>query len=272
MQQYSTSILQLGKNLRTNANLIATLAKREVASRYKGSMLGLFWSFITPLFILVVYTFIFSVVFKARWNVGSNSKTEFALVLFAGLMVYNFFSECLNRAPSLILSNVNYVKKVVFPLEVLPIIAVFSALFTLLISLAVWFLAYILLFGIPHLTALWLPILLIPLVLYILGFSWFFSSLGVYLRDVTQLIGLLTTMLMFLTPIFFPLANLPPKYQQIMKLNPLTAIIESVRDVLMWGKQPDFNAIALSLVMSILVAWLGYYWFQKTRKGFADVL
>lgn len=245
---------------------------REVIGRYRGSVMGILWPFINPIFMLIIYTFVFSVVFKARWNAGSDSKTEFAFVLFAGLIVFNLFAECFNRAPSLILSNTNYVKKVVFPLEILPWVALGSALFHALISLGVWLIAYLILFGIPHITVLLLPLIILPLLLFIMGLTLAIASLGVYLRDVGQFIGILTTVLMFLSPIFYPVTALPEKYQHILLLNPLTPAIEQTRDVLFWGKAPDMASMSIHLLSAALVAWLGFAWFQKTRKGFADVL
>ena len=171
--------------------------------------MGILWSFFNPVLMLIVYTFVFSIVFKARWIGGTDSKTEFALVLFAGLMMYNLFAECINRAPGLVLGNVNYVKKVVFPLEILPIVAIGSATFHLIISLFVWLCFYLIFIGVPPSTIGLLPVLLFPFFLMILGLTWLLASLGVYLRDVTQIIGILTTALLFLSPIFYPIsANL----------------------------------------------------------------
>ena len=221
---------------------------------------------------LAVYTFVFSVVFKARWSGGSDSKTEFALILFAGLIVFNLFAECFNRAPGLILSNVNYVKKVVFPLEILPWVSLGSALFHTLISLVVWLIAYLILFGVPHVTVLLLPLVFFPLLLFIMGLTWGLASLGVYLRDVSQFVGIFTTALMFLSPLFYPSSALPEEYRYLLLLNPLTPAIEQARDVLFWGKAPDMTMLTVYLLISALIAWLGFAWFQKTRKGFADVL
>lgn len=272
MKNFPTSPRQLVASLWSNRSLLTALAKREVVGRYRGSVMGILWSFFNPVFMLAVYTFVFSVVFRARWNVGSESKTEFALVLFAGLIVFNLFAECVNRAPSLILSNANYVKKVVFPLEILPCVALGSALFQALISFTVWLVAYVILFGVPHLTVFLLPIVTLPLLLFIMGITWFLASLGVYLRDVSQVIGIITTMLLFLSPIFYPASALPEEYRQLLLLNPLTPVIEMTRDVLFWGKVPDFAILSIYLVSSIFFAWIGFLWFQKTRRGFADVL
>jgi lipopolysaccharide transport system permease protein len=272
MQQFSAQPKEVILSLVKNRDLIYLLAKREIQGRYRGSMMGVFWSFLTPLLMLAVYTFIFSVVFKARWSVGSDSKTEFALVLFAGLIVFNLFSECVNRAPSLILSNVNYVKKVVFPLEVLPWVSMGAALFHLMISLAVWLIFHIVFFGIPHASILLFPVILVSLVLFTMGISWALASLGVYLRDIGQLTGIFTTIMMFLSPIFYPLSSLPPQYRNLFILNPLTPTIEQTRSVLIFGGGLDWVVTLISFVIALLVSWLGFFWFQKTRKGFADVI
>lgn len=269
---HATSPGALMAGIWRHRELIGQMVGREVIGRYRGSVLGILWSFLHPVFMLAVYTFVFSVVFKARWQGGGESRSEFALVLFAGLLVFNLFAECVNRAPGLILSNANYVKKVVFPLEVLPIVAMGSALFHALVSLLVWLLFYLALFGLPQATALWLPLILSPLVLLTLGLCWLLAALGVYLRDVGQLIGIVTTTLMFLSPIFYPLSALPPEYQAWLLANPLSLVIEQVRDVLVWGAPPRWMPFAIELALASLFAWLGFAWFQKTRKGFADVI
>lgn len=272
MQHFSASPREMFASFWRHRELIKVSARREVLGRYRGSMMGILWSFFNPLFMLTVYTFVFSEVFKARWTAGSESKTEFALVLFAGLMVFNLFSECINRAPGLILSNVNYVKKVVYPLEILPSVAALSALFHGLISLGVWLVAYLVLFGIPHVTTLYLPLVIFPFLLFILGLSWILASLGVFLRDVAQFIGIVTTVLMFMSPIFYPATALPEGYRYLLYFNPLTPIIELTRDVLYWGKAPDGAMLCLVWAVGGAIAWLGFAWFQKTRKGFADVI
>lgn len=272
MQQFSIAPKEMAASLWRNRFLVVALAKREVIGRYRGSVMGILWSFFNPVFMLAVYTFVFSVVFKARWSGGSDSKTEFALVLFAGLMVFNLFSECLNRAPSLIIGNINYVKKVVFPLEILPWVAMGSSLFHGLVSLGVWLVFYLIFFGIPHINALLIFVVVIPLILLTMGLSWILSSLGVYLRDIGQITGMMMTVLMFMSPIFYPVSALPAAYQPMLLLNPLTLVIEQARDVLIWQKWPQWHYYFCYLVISLLIAWLGFAWFQKTRKGFADVL
>lgn len=272
MRHFSASPGEMFFSLWRNRGLIRASARREVLSRYRGSAIGVLWSFFNPLFLLAVYTFVFSEILKARWNSGSDSKTEFALLLFAGLMIFNLFSECINRAPSLILSNVNYVKKVVFPLEILPCVTLLSSLFHGLVSLGVWLVAYLACFGLPHATALYLPLIVLPFMLFIMGLSWALASLGVYLRDVSQVIGVINTVLMFLSPVFYPATALPEDYRHLLYLNPLTPVIEQTRNVLFWGKAPDFFMLAIYWLVTTIIAWLGFAWFQRTRKGFADVL
>ena len=272
MQNFPATPREIAASLWRNRSLVKASIKREVLGRYRGSFLGILWSFFNPLFMLAVYTFVFSVIFKARWSAGSDSKTEFALVLFAGMIVFNLFAECIGRAPGLIVGNQNYVKKVVFPLEVLPWVVLGAALFHGAISLGVWLIAYLIFFGVPHATLLYFPLILLPFALFIMGLSWALASLGVYLRDVGQFIGLLITVLMFLSPIFFPASALPEVYRPLLYINPLTPVVEQTRDVLFWGKAPDFAMLGIYLLATSIIAWLGFAWFQKTRKGFADVL
>ncbi len=254
--------------------LVAQLVYREIVGRYRGSILGILWSLLTPLFMLTVYTFVFNAVFKTRWVAAAQSEntTEFVIILFAGLIVFQLFAEVVNRAPTLVLSNVNYVKKVVFPLEILPLVALGSALFHAAVSLIVLFFFMSGLMNRIPLTALWLPIVLGPFLLLILGLAWFLASFGVFFRDITQFLGTLVTALMFLSPIFYPASALPESFRHYLFFNPLTVPIEQVREVLIWGNSPNWNDLAFYTAASLLVAALGFAWFQKTRKGFADVL
>lgn len=272
MQRFYSSPLAMMTSVWRNKYLIKTTAIREVQGRYRGSLMGIVWSLLTPLFMLTVYTFVFSEIFKAKWHGGSASKGEFALVLFAGLIVFNFFAECLNKAPQIIIGNVNYVKKVVYPLEILPVVSLLSALFQLVISLFVWLVAYCVFFGIPHLTVFYFPLVLVPLMLITLGISWFLAAMGVFLRDISQFIGLLTTALMFMSPVFYSADILPENFRRMMYLNPLTTVIEQTRNILYWGKTPNFEVLGIYWLASFAIVWLGFVCFQKTRKGFADVL
>jgi lipopolysaccharide transport system permease protein len=272
MQPLSTTPLAMIGSFWRNRGLVRVLVEREVVGRYRGSVLGILWSFFNPVFMLVVYTFVFSVVFKARWSVDSESRAEFALVLFAGMLVFNLFAECVNRAPSLILANANYVKKVIFPLEILPWVALGAALFHAFVSLIVWLVFSFFIIGAPHATLLLFPLLLVPLTLMIMGFSWFLAALGVFLRDVTQVVGVITTSLMFLTPIFYPASAIPETFRVLMVFNPLAFIVGQTHDLLVFGTGLNWSGYALLTVFAFLVSWLGFAWFQKTRKGFADVL
>lgn len=248
------------------------MTRRDVIGRYRGSVMGILWSLLNPILMLTVYTFVFSIVFQARWGEGSVSKTEFAVILFVGMIIHALFAECVNRAPSLILSNVNYVKKVVFPLETLPWVAMGSALFHAAISVLVLLVVFALIHFYLNWTVLFLPLLLIPLVLFTMGVTWFLASIGVFLRDVGQTTGIITTIMMFLSPVFYPVSALPEAYRPLLHINPLTFMIEQARNILIWGKTPDWLGLGIYFVFSLLVAWLGLFWFQKTRKGFADVL
>src|SRR5215469_10917752 len=272
MQHFATSPYALAASLVKNRGLITTLVVREVTSRYRGSLLGWIWPFITPLFMLLVYTFVFGVIFHSRWNNVTASRSDFALILFVGLTIFNLFSECVNRAPTLVLGNANYVKKVVFPLEILPWVALGAALFTWLVSTVVWLVFYIALVRAPHASAILLPFVILPCALVVTGLTWFLSSLGLYLRDVSQIITIITSVFMFLAPIFYPITAVSERYRYLLYLNPLTIPVEEARELLYWGTVPDLEIYAIYLLISVLFAWLGFAWFQKTRKGFADVL
>jgi lipopolysaccharide transport system permease protein len=250
------------------------MARREVLGRYQGSVFGMAWSFFNPVLMLVVYTFVFSEVFKSRWGGAGadDSKTQFALILFVGMIVLNFFSEMINRAPTLILSNANYVKKVVFPLEILPIVTICSGLFHSGISVGVLLIAFGLFNSYLHWTVLFLPLVFLPLVILTIGVIWMLASMGVFLRDIGQFTGVVTTVLMFLSPVFYPATAVPEKFRQVILANPLTFIIEQARDVVIWGRIPNWQGLGTYMIAAIVVAWLGFAWFQKTRKGFADVL
>lgn len=272
-QTYRTDVSALVSSHWRNSQLILQMTKREVIGRYRGSVLGIAWSFFNPILMLSVYTFVFSVVFKARWGAsGADGKAGFALFLFVGMIVHGLFAECVNRAPGLILSNVNYVKKVVFPLEILPSVAMGSALFHAMISVAVLLSAQLLFNQSMPWTVIFLPVIFLPLVLMTVGFAWILSSLGVYVRDIAQTTGILTTVLLFLSPVFYPITALPENYQVWLRLNPLTSIIEQMRNILIFGGMPKWVDLATVLIISIAIAVGGFWWFQKTRKGFADVL
>ncbi|MDO9150178.1 MAG: ABC transporter permease [Methylotenera sp.] len=267
-----TSLVALAKSLWRNRQLIIQMTKREVVGRYKGSVMGLAWSFFNPVFMLVIYTFVFSVVFRARLGVGEESKPLFAITLFVGLIVHGLFADIVNGAPRLILSNVNYVKKVVFPLEILPVITMSAALFHSIVSLCVLIMAFVILNGFLHWTLVFIPLVLLPFIILTLGFAWMLAALGVFLRDIGQVIGMATTVMMFLAPVFYSVTAVPERFRPFIMANPLTFIIEQAREVLIWGHLPNLIGLGIYTVAAIVVAWAGYALFQKTRKGFADVL
>jgi lipopolysaccharide transport system permease protein len=269
----AVSVVALWRSIWWNRDLILQLTKREVTGRYKGSVLGLTWSFFNPLLMLAVYTLVFSVIFKSRWGAGGEeSKTQFALVLFVGMIVHGLFADVLNRSPGLVLGNVSYVKKVIFPLEILPVVTMAAGLFHSLVSVSVLLAAFVVFNGYLQWTAVFIPLVLMPLVILTLGVAWILASLGVFLRDVGQTIVIVTTVMLFLAPVFYPIAAVPEGLRPLLLANPLTFIIEQAREVLIWGRLPSWTGLTVYSLPAVLVAQAGYAWFQKTRKGFADVL
>lgn len=254
-----------------NRQLILRLIQREIVGRYRGSFAGMAWSFITPLIMLVLYTFVFSVVFKAKWK-DFDTSGGFALILFSGLIVHGIVAECINRSPALITGNANYVKKVVFPLEVYAWVTLGSAMFHAFISWIVLTIAQLCM-GVPlPWTAILFPVVLLPLLLGCLGVSWFLAAIGVYFRDVAQITGTLATLLLFLSPVFYALDSIPEKFRPLIQANPLTGVLEAARGVLMFGTIPSATYFAVSLLIGIVFAMAGYAFFQKSRDGFADVI
>ena len=253
--------------------LFLKLLRRDFAERYRGSYLGLLWSLLLPLLSLLVFTFFFGVIFQMRWaGRGDASLGDLALILFVGMALYNFLADCLSRAPGLILAHPNYVKSVVFPLEMLPAVMVASALLTLTATLLVILLLQASLGSGLSWTALLLPAMVLPLALFVLGISGFLASLGVYIRDIQQLIVPLVQLMMFLSPVFYPVAALPEAMRPWLQINPLALAIEQTRGIILFGQWPAWTPYLLSLSTGVLTALLGVWWFARTRKGFADVL
>jgi lipopolysaccharide transport system permease protein len=260
-------------NLWRHRELIWQFTLREIQGRYKGSFMGLFWSFINPLVLLLTYTFVFGIIFKSRWRgTRVDNMGDFALVLFCGLTIFNIFSECATRAPSLILAVPNYVKKVVFPLEILAISALGGALFHSGISLIIIIGGSLLFKGSLPWTLILLPLVLIPLIFLCLGITWFLAGLGVYVRDINYSVTLIVQVLFFVTPIFYPIEIIPPAYQRIVLLNPLTPIVHEARNVMIWGNAPEWQLLGWITLLGLLAMILGYTWFMKARRGFADVI
>lgn len=272
MKNFSSSPLEMPRSLWTHRALLRSLIEREVLGRYKGSTLGIIWSLLTPLLLISVYTFVFGIIFRRTWGASYSTTQDFVMILFAGLMIFNIFAECLNKAPSLISGRVNFVKKIIFPLEILPVVSLGAALFQFLISATLWFVAYAICFGLPPSTVWMAPLTLIPLSLFTMGASWLFASLGVYLKDLKQLVGLLITINLFLSAVFYPIAAIPEKYRSLVELSPITSAIEGFRQTVFFGTSLNWGSYFVQLALGLLVAGLGFAWFQKTRKGFADVI
>lgn len=252
--------------------LIWQFARRDVLARYRGSLLGLGWSFLTPLAMLAVYTFVFRVIFKARWTDGGTGDFEFALQVYAGLIVFSLFAEVVSRAPRLVLDQPNLVTKVVFPLEILPWVAVLAGLFHLALNLLALLAAAAIARGGLPLSILALPLVVAPFVPLLLGLAWFLAALGVFVRDVGQITTLVVSLLMFLSPVFYPVSSLPEQWQPWLRANPLTPVMEQLRRVALDGLWPDWSQLLVEFVVAGAVAWAGARWFAATRKGFADVI
>jgi len=265
--------LGMVRGLWRQRSLIAQLTRREIRSRYRGSYLGVLWALLTPLATLLVYTFVFAVLFKARWgDRQSQGVVDFALTAFTGMTAFQVLSENLNRAPGLVVGRVNYVKRVVFPLEVLPISVLGASVFHSLIGLALVLIGQIVTVGQLHPTLIYLPLLYLPLVGFSLGLGWTLASLGVFVRDVGNFVGIATQLLFFVTPILYPVSVVPERLRPALTLNPISWVIEDFRRVILWGEQPAWDALAIVTALSIVVLLAGYVWFMKTKPGFADVI
>lgn len=259
------------KTLIANRELVIQLIKRDISSRYRGSMFGGLWSLLTPLLMLAVYTFVFSIVFKAKWG-GVNTESNFSIVLFSGLIIHSFFSEVLLTSANLIVGNSNYVKRVVFPLQVLSISSTFSAVFNFCISFFVLVGANLIFGGSITKLILFAPLVVMPLIILAIGFSWLISAIGVYIRDINQVIGVICSVLLFISPIFFSIEMLPETFKVFIYMNPLTFIIQEFRNVVIWGVMPNLEGVAIYTILSCLFTTFSYHVFYKLKKGFADVL
>ena len=270
--RYRADLLYIAGSLIEHRFVIGQLTKRAILGRYRGTVLGLLWSLVTPLLLLAVYTFVFGTILQVRWVSQSGGNAGFAAILFSGMLVHGILAECLTQASTLIVSNPQYVKKVVFPLEALPWVTVISAFFQGVISTGI-LLAYLFFVegSIPWTAALF-PIPLFILAFVCIAVGWLISATAVYLKDIAQMMGLLSTVLFFMAPILYPKTALPAEFQHLLYLNPLTYIIEQFRAVVLWGELPNWNGLGLYGVASVGVAWVSLAWFQKTRRGFADVL
>ena len=273
MPEISMKPWRSARVLWTNRGLLWRLVEREVLGRYRGSLIGWGWTFLQPLLMLLVYTFVFSQVFVSRWGgQQQGGPLAFAVNLFAGLVVFNLFAECCNKAPSLVIDNPNYVKKVIFPLEILSGVSVGSASFHAASSLVILVIFELLAFRTLPITILLLPVVWLPLILACQGISWILAALAVFLRDISQIVQVLVSMLMFLSPVFFPTSALPPHWRPYLILNPLAQVIEETRRVAIQGKAPDIAYLIIGTLAGLLTAELGCRFFQRAKRAFADVL
>ena len=255
-----------------NRRIVFQMARRDMIERYRGSMLGFLWSVLNPLLMLVVYTFVFTTIFQAKWPGSPGGSADFAINAFAGLIVFTIFAESVSRAPVLVVQNANLVKKVVFPLEILPWVPLASSLFHAAINFAVLLVFVVAVTGKLHATVLLFPLAIVPVILLTLGLTWLLSSLGVFFRDASHTVALLVTVLMFVSPIFYPASAIPAHLRPFFELNPLARSIEDARAVVILGTVPDIGGFALHCLVAAVVAWAGLWWFVRTKHTFADVL
>jgi lipopolysaccharide transport system permease protein len=268
------SPISMVRRLWGHRDLAMQLSIRSVRSGYGGSVLGLFWVVFKPLLMLGVYTFVFGVVFKSRFYKTGEAfnPIDFGLALFAGLSVFTLLSDMLGKAPSLIRANGNFVKRVVFPLDVLVLSEFGATVFNFLITMAIFVVALAIRYGGLPLSSASAPVIILPFMMFTLGLSWLLASLGAYLPDLNQLVGVVVSVLMFVSPIFFPVSALPHALQDLMFLNPVASAVEQVRAAFFLGHWPDPLVLLRQYLTGGLTLWLGWAWFELTRKGFADVL
>lgn len=255
-----------------NRSLVVQLARREVVGRYRGATFGMLWSLISPILMLMIYTLAFGYILKSRWPGSSGSTEDFVLILFCGLILHSFFAECLTTAPRLIIANANYVKKVVFPLDALVWSMVFSAVFHLTMNVVVLLILKWFLHDTVPWTVLLLPLVLLPLVILAAGVSLLASAIGVYIRDIGQFVGVLATAMLFLSSAIVPVEAIPGEYKWVFLSNPLTPVIDQAREVVIWGRVPDWGPLGLQMLLYLGLLVLASLVFNKMRRGFADVL
>lgn len=265
--------LKMFRHLFSYRDMIRQFAWREVVGRYKGTYLGLLWSLLNPLLTLAVYTVVFGVILKAKFVPAAEAGTEqFALALFCGIIIYNVFSVCASKAPSAIYENPSLVKKVVFPLEILPVAMLAASIVNAGFGLAILIPALLILSPNVSSTIYMFPLVLLPLCALSLGVAWFLASIGVFIRDVGQAIVILLQLLFFVSPVLYPLSAAPGVFQTLLRLNPLTTILEDARRTLMWGQPIEWGWWLAVTIVSLVLMQLGYVWFMKSKRVFADII
>jgi lipopolysaccharide transport system permease protein len=269
---HPVSLLNLVRTLVRNRQLVWQMFKQEFRVRYSGSVLGVLWSFFTPLLQVLAFAFLFSVIMQVRWGTSANSEVNFVVVLFVGMMVHSIFADAVSRAPHMIVGQASYVKKIVFPLEILPVVSLLVALSNACIGLLIEVATNIVLTHALPWTILYLPVVLLPYLLLILGLVYFLAGAGVYLRDISHGIGAVVMLSLFLSPVFYPITSVPASYRPLFYLNPVTTAVEQVRSVVLLGGSPEWTVLLPYLLVALGVLTLGFGFFQKSRNGFADVL
>ncbi len=269
----SLNPFKIANHLWTYRGLIAKLSKKNIFVRYRGSLLGVVWAFVQPLMMLAVYTFVFSVIFEAKWGQGlEQDRLSFALALFVGILTFEIIGNTVNASPGLILGNVNFVKKVVFPLEILPLVKLIESVVFSLFGLLVLIVVKLIYTHTLSWTIILLPIVWCPVLLFALGWSYFLASLGVFIRDIGALVGVVVTMFFFLSPIFYPLSAVPESLRIFCQVNPIAAFVQDARNVILWGQTPDWFWYMVYFSISLLIFVLGFSWFMRSKKAFADVI
>ncbi len=271
--RYCFNPLNIICHLWAHRGLISKLSRKAIIVRYRGSLLGFLWAFIQPLMMLAVYTFVFSVIFKAKWGQElDQDQLSFALALFTGILTFNIIGDTVNASPGLILGHANFVKKVVFPLEILPLVKLIESIVFSLFGLLVLVVTKLLYTQTLSWTLLLLPIVWTPVILFALGWSYFLASLGVFIRDIGSITGVVVTMFFFMSPIFYPLKAVPESFRVYCRMNPIAVFVEDARRVVLWGQTPDWSWFAIYFLISLAILVLGFAWFMKTKKAFADVI
>lgn len=261
--------LRILRDISCRRDLLFQLVKRDVLLRYRGAMFGVLWIFLSPLIMLAIFAFVFGHIFQSRWP-QQNAGVPFWLLLYAGLIVFNVFAETVARSPTAVRGYPSYVKKIIFPVEILPLVALGAAMVHVLFNFLILLVA-LAVTGFLHIEILLFPLLLAPIIFFSLGLAWFLAAWGVFIKDMTQIVPVLVQMLLFLSPVFYPVSALPKQLQPIYLHNPLGAVIEACRAVVV-GNPVSWTAWGLALVLSVIAFILGYVFFQHSREEFADAL
>jgi lipopolysaccharide transport system permease protein len=259
------------RSIYEHRDLLRSLVRREIEVKYRGSSLGKLWILLLPVMMLGVYTFVFGAIYGSRWG-ASSDLSDFVPMLYCGLIVHSIFAETVGRAPSIIVNNPNYVKKVIFPLELLPLGSLATSLFNAGVSFLLMLILVLVLKGGLHWTLVTAPLVVLPLVLYAIGFAWLIAALGVFFRDIEQIIGVLMSMLLFLSPVFYSVSSAPQLARALLNFNPLTYPIEEIRSVVLLGLMPQWQQWMLQMLIGLMVAWFGLWVFERVRPAFADVV